>query len=53
MRKSDTTARSAAASPTGNSSQSHAVYGRIRAGQDTLKAGSCSDTMTLPVAYIP
>jgi spore coat protein U-like protein len=39
--------------PTGDSNQSHAVYGRIAAGQNTLKAGSFSDSLTMTVTYNP
>jgi spore coat protein U-like protein len=39
--------------PTGDSNQSHAVYGRIAAGQNTLKAGSFSDSLTMTLTYSP
>lgn len=38
---------------TGNSNQSHTVYGRIPAGQNTLKAGSYSDSLTMTITYTP
>ena len=39
--------------PTGSSNQSHTVYGRIPAGQTTLKAGSFSDSLTMTITYTP
>ncbi|MDM0117587.1 spore coat U domain-containing protein [Variovorax sp. J22R133] len=39
--------------PSGNSSQTHTVYGRVPAGQTTLKAGSFSDSMTMTITYEP
>lgn len=38
---------------TGDSNQSHTVYGRIPAGQNTLKAGSFSDSLTMTLTYNP
>lgn len=39
--------------PPGNSNQTHTVYGRVPAGQTTLKAGSYSDSMTMTITYDP
>jgi spore coat protein U-like protein len=39
--------------PPGDSNQSHTVYGRIPAGQNTLRAGSFSGTLTITVSYNP
>ena len=39
--------------PPGNSNQSHTVYGRIQAGQSTLRAGSYSGWLTMTVSYNP
>jgi spore coat protein U-like protein len=39
--------------PTGDSSPSHTVYGKIPAGQNTLKAGTFSDTVTITLIYNP
>ena len=39
--------------PTGASDQSLTVYGRIPAGQNTLKAGNFSDTLTMTLTYNP
>lgn len=38
---------------TGDSSTSHTVYGKIPAGQNTLKGGTFSDTLTITVTYNP
>lgn len=38
---------------TGNSNQSHTVYGKVPAGQSTLKAGSFSDSMVMTITYVP
>lgn len=38
---------------TGDSNLSHTVYGRIPAGQNTLKAGSYSDSLTMTITYNP
>ncbi|MDQ0586628.1 Csu type fimbrial protein [Variovorax paradoxus] len=38
---------------TGDSNQSHTVYGQIPAGQSTLKAGSFSDSLTVTLTYNP
>jgi spore coat protein U-like protein len=37
----------------GDSSQSHSVYGKIPAGQSTLKAGSFTDSLTMTLTYNP
>lgn len=39
--------------PTGGSNLSHTVYGKIPAGQSTLKAGSFSDSPSMTVTYNP
>jgi len=39
--------------PTGTSNPSHTVYGKVPAGQNTLKSGSYSDTLTMTVTYNP
>jgi spore coat protein U-like protein len=39
--------------PTGNSSQSHPVYGKVPAGQSTVKAGTFSGTLTMTLTYNP
>lgn len=39
--------------PAGDSNQSQPVYGRIPAGQNTLKAGSFSDSLTMTLTYNP
>lgn len=39
--------------PPGDSNQSHPVYGRIPAGQNTLKAGSFSGALTITISYSP
>lgn len=39
--------------PTGDSNQSHTVFGRIPAGQNTLKAGSFSGSLTMTLTYNP
>ena len=39
--------------PTGDSNQSHAVYGKIPSGQSTLKAGTFSGSLTMTVTYNP
>lgn len=39
--------------PVGDSSQSHTVFGRIPAGQNTLKAGSFSGALTITLTYNP
>lgn len=38
---------------TGDSSPSHTVYGKVPAGQNTLKAGTFSDTLTITLTYNP
>jgi spore coat protein U-like protein len=37
----------------GSSTPSHTVYGKIPAGQNTLKAGSFSDSLTMTLTYNP
>lgn len=37
----------------GNSNQSHTAYGSIPAGQNTLKAGFFSDSLTMTLTYNP
>lgn len=39
--------------PTGNSNLSHTVYGKVPGGQNTLKAGSYSDSMVMTITYVP
>lgn len=39
--------------PPGNSNHSQTVYGRIPAGQNTLRAGSYSGLLTMTVSYNP
>ena len=39
--------------PAGDSNQSQPVYGRIPAGQSTLKAGSFSGSLTMTLTYNP
>jgi spore coat protein U-like protein len=39
--------------PTGDSNQSHAVYGRIAAAQNKLMAGSFSGSLTMTLTYSP
>lgn len=39
--------------PLGDSSQSFTFYGRIPAGQNTLRAGSFTDTLTMTLTYNP
>jgi spore coat protein U-like protein len=39
--------------PAGDSNQQHAVYGRIAAGQNTLRAGSFSDSLMMTLTYNP
>ena len=39
--------------PSADSNQSHTVYGKIPAGQSTLKAGSFSDSLTITLTYSP
>jgi spore coat protein U-like protein len=39
--------------PPGNSTPSHTVYGQVRGGQNTLKAGSYSDSMVMTITYVP
>lgn len=39
--------------PAGSSNQSHTVYGKIPAGQSTLKVGSYSGSMTMTLTYNP
>lgn len=39
--------------PAGDSNQMIAVYGRIPAGQNTLRTGSFSGTMTVTLTYSP
>jgi spore coat protein U-like protein len=39
--------------PTGDSNQLHAVYGKVAAGQNTLKAGSFSGSLTMTLTYNP
>ena len=37
----------------GTSTNNHTVYGKIPAGQTTLKAGSFSDSLTMTISYNP
>jgi spore coat protein U-like protein len=37
----------------GDSNQSQPVYGKIPAGQNTLRAGSFSDSLTMTLTYNP
>jgi spore coat protein U-like protein len=39
--------------PVGDSNQSQPVYGKIPAGQNTLRAGSFSDSLTMTLTYNP
>jgi spore coat protein U-like protein len=39
--------------PVGSSNQSQTVYGRIPAGQTSLKAGSFSDSLVMTISYEP
>lgn len=39
--------------PTGASSQTHTVYGKVAAGQSTLKAGPFSDSVSMTITYNP
>ncbi|MBC5767661.1 Csu type fimbrial protein [Ramlibacter albus] len=39
--------------PTGSSSQAHAIYGRIPAGQGTVRVGSFTGSMTMTLTYNP
>lgn len=39
--------------PPGDSSQSHAVFGRVPAGQSQLRAGNYSGSLTLTISYNP
>jgi spore coat protein U-like protein len=39
--------------PVGDSSQSHTVFGRIPAGQNTLRAGSFSGSLAITLTYNP
>lgn len=39
--------------PAGDSNQTHTVYGRIPAGQNTLRAGSYGDSLTITITYAP
>lgn len=39
--------------PAGDSNQTQSVYGRIPAGQYTLKAGSFTDSLTMTLTYNP
>lgn len=39
--------------PNGGSNSSHTVYGKIAAGQNTLKAGSFSDSIIMTLTYNP
>jgi spore coat protein U-like protein len=39
--------------PAGDSSQSHAVFGRVPAGQSHLRAGNYSGLLTLTISYNP
>lgn len=39
--------------PTGNSNQSHTVYGLVPGGQNTLQAGSYGDSVTMTITYNP
>lgn len=39
--------------PAGDSNQTLTVYGKIPAGQNTLKAGSYSGSMTIILTYNP
>ena len=37
----------------GTSTNNHTVYGKVLAGQNTLKAGSFSDSLTMTLTYTP
>lgn len=39
--------------PTGDSSQSFTFYGRVPGGQNTLRAGTFTDTLTMTLTYNP
>ena len=39
--------------PAGTSNQQHTVFGRIPAGQNSLRAGSFSDVLVITVSYQP
>ena len=39
--------------PAGSTNQSHTVYGKVPGGQNTLKAGSYSDSMVMTITYVP
>ena len=39
--------------PVGDSSRTHTAYGKVPAGQNTLKAGSFSDWLTMTITYNP
>jgi spore coat protein U-like protein len=39
--------------PVGDSSQSHVVFGKVPAGQSSLRAGSYSGSLTLTIRYNP
>ncbi len=39
--------------PAGNSQRKHTAYGRIPAGQSTLKAGLYADTLTITLSFSP
>jgi spore coat protein U-like protein len=39
--------------PTGSSSQTHTVYGKVPAGQNTLKPGSFADSLVMTITYVP
>lgn len=48
-----TGARMAGDIPTGNSNRSHTAYGRIPAGQSTLRAGQYTGSGTVTLTYNP
>jgi spore coat protein U-like protein len=39
--------------PTGDSQRNHTAYGRVPAGQSSLKAGNYADVLTMTVTYSP
>jgi spore coat protein U-like protein len=39
--------------PAGDSTRTHTAYGKVPAGQNTLKAGSFSDWLTMTITYNP
>jgi len=39
--------------PAGDSTRTHTAYAKVPAGQNTLKAGSFSDTLTMTITYSP